>query len=101
MTAETSMIRTAVGGSLSIPATRAYLDTLHSRLPMFTITDHPSDWPNFYVARLWLTLPKAEPMPLVIMDTDLERIQETMEALGLVKLMRSPDDNPIIVESWI
>jgi hypothetical protein len=91
----------AVEGSLSIPDTRHYLWTLRERLPVFVITDHPTDWPDFYVARLRLALPKDTPMPLVIMDRDLERLQETMQALGLTKLMRSPEDDPVIVETWI
>lgn len=91
----------AVAGSLSIPNTIAYLATLDARLPMFVITDHPTDWPDFYVARLHLTLPHDIPLPVTIMDPDLERLQETMQALGLTKLMRSPQDDPIIVESWI
>ena len=84
----------AVEAALNIEDTRAYLHTLHERLPMFTITDHPTDWPDFYVARLSLTLPKLQSMPLVIMDTSLDRLQVTMEALGLVKLTRSPGDDP-------
>jgi hypothetical protein len=91
----------AVEGTLHIPDTRTYLDTLQERLPMFTITDHPSDWPEFFVARLHLTIPKAEAMPLMIMDRDLERLQETMLALGLTKLARHPKDHPVILETWI
>jgi hypothetical protein len=88
-------------GSLSIRDTRTYLWSLRDRLPMFTITDHPTDWPDFYVARLHLSLPEPTPMPLVIMDRSLDRLQTTMEALGLVKLMRDPADDPVILETWL
>ena len=91
----------AVESSLNIADTRAYLYTLRDRLPMFAITDHPTDWPDFYVARLHVSLPAPQPLPLVIMDKSLERLQTTMEALGLVKLMRDPADDPIIVETWL
>lgn len=91
----------AVEGSLNIPNMIAYLATLNHRLPMFTITDHPTDWPDFYVARLFLTLPDVVDLPVVIMDPDLENLRETMEALGLTCLPRSPGDNPIILESWL
>jgi hypothetical protein len=87
--------------AMSIRDTRFYLHTLQDRLPMFVITDHPSDAPDFYVARLHLTLPVPVMMPFAIMDPDLERLQTTMEALGLVKLMRDPADAPVILETWI
>ena len=91
----------AVVGSLNIPNVIAYLATLDQQLPMFVITDHPTDWPDFYVARLHLTLPEDVAMPLAIMDPDLEALQETLEALGLTKVMRNPDDDPIILETWL
>ena len=95
-------MRQAVEGSLSIPNARFYLSSLRDRLPMFVITDHPTDWPDFYVARLHLTLPDGDQLlPFVIMDRSLERLQTTMEALGLVKLMRDPADDPVILETWI
>ena len=70
-------------------------------LPMFTIYDHPTDWPDFYVARLWWTLPEAKATDFTIMDRDLERIQTTIDALGMVRLDRSPEDDPKILETWI
>jgi hypothetical protein len=91
----------AVPGSFDISSAQVYLHTLRDRLPMFVITDHPTDWPEFYVARLHLTLPKDELMPLAFMDHNLERLQTTLEALGLVKLMRSPEDDPVILETWL
>ena len=91
----------AVAGSLHVADTRHDLWTLRDRLPMFVITDHPSDWPEFFVARLFLTLPQLELQQMAIMDHSLERLQETMQALGLVKLMRSPGDDPVILETWL
>jgi hypothetical protein len=92
---------TAVPGTLDIPGTRAHLYALRDQLPMFVMYDHPSDHPDFYVARLHLTFPEPQPTGLAILDRDLERLQETMEALGLVKLMRQPGDDPVILETWI
>jgi hypothetical protein len=71
-------------------------------LPMFVVYDHPRDYPNVYVARAHLTgKGRAEPTPFAIMDGSLDTIQTTMEALGLVKLDRSPQDDPVILETWI
>lgn len=91
----------AFEGALDIQATRQWLWVVREHLPMFTITDHPTDWPDFYVARMHFTLPEPRPSDFVIMDRDLERLQETMQALGLVKLMRSPGDDPVVLETWL
>lgn len=87
--------------ALAIQDTRRYLAELRDRLPMFTITDHPTDYPDFFVARLALTLPAVEITAFAIMDADLDRLRETMEALGLVKLDRMPGDSPAVVECWL
>lgn len=92
---------TAQPGSLNIQQTRRWLWELRADLPMFVIYDHPTDWPEFFVARLHLCLPEPHATNLVVMDVQLDRIQTTMEALGLVKLMRSEGDDPVILETWI
>ena len=91
----------AASNQVTFDQMHVYLDTLRDRLPVFTVTDHPTDFPDFYVARLHLSLPQPQPMPLTIMDKNLERLQTTMQALGLVKLDRSPEDDPVILETWI
>jgi hypothetical protein len=88
-------------GTLNMVETRIYLHSLRDRLPMFVITDHPTDWPEFYVARLHLTLPEDALLPFAIMDPSLDRLRDTMEALGLVCLSRDPLDHPAIVETWL
>jgi len=69
-----------------------------SALVMWTIYDHPSDWPNFYVARKWIG---EEPMNVVLLDADLDRLRETLARKGLVKLMRNEGDDPVILETWL
>lgn len=88
-------------GSLNVRQMRAYLASLSDRMPMFTITDHPADFPDFYVARLSLTLPRPAVLDVAIMDESLERLRVTMEALGLTRLERSPQDDPVVVETWL
>jgi hypothetical protein len=92
---------TQTAGALSIPDMLTYLHDLHDRLPMFVITDHPSDFPDCYVARLHLTLPNDVSLPVAVMDPSLDRVRDTMEALGLVCLSRHPEDHPAIVETWL
>lgn len=91
-----------VEASLDIQATRAHIYALRARLPMFVVYRDPEDWPpGFFVAVLWTSLPEPERSDLAIGDRNLERLQTTMEALGLTKLMRSEGDDPVILETWI
>jgi hypothetical protein len=72
-------------------------------LPMWVVYDHPKDWPEFYVARKWMTggSPDGTPTDHVIMDRDLENLRRTLWRLHLVKLDRMEGDNPVILETWI
>jgi len=90
-----------MSGGLDYAATLNMLRSLADRLPMFVVTDHPSDQPDFFVARLYLTLPENTPTTFTIMHPDLEHLQDALEALGLTKLMRDPADDPVIVEVWL
>ena len=73
----------------------------HANLPIWTVYDHPRDYPNGYVARRWLTLPVPRATNEVIIADKLDDIRDQLEAKGLVKLMRDPSDEPQIVETWL
>lgn len=72
------------------------------KLRIWTIYDHPSDHPDMYVAR---------PHDVIgggvveigegIGSTDLEYIRRHMRSMGLTCLARHPDDDPVIVETWL
>jgi hypothetical protein len=68
---------------------------------MFVITDHPKDFPDYYVARLWLSLPTVRAGDLVILDRKLESLRTTMAACGMVRIDADPTDDPVILEIWI
>lgn len=73
-----------------------------ARLPMWVIYDHPSDWPNSYVARLHYSLPKHEPSGWTLVFDDIERLRAKVREYGGAQLFpRSPGDDPVIVESWM
>jgi hypothetical protein len=67
-------------------------------LPIWVVYDHPSDLPDHYVARLWRG---AQTTSVAIIDTDLERLRETLERMGLVHLDRMEGDDPAILETWL
>jgi hypothetical protein len=71
------------------------------RLPMFVVYDHPSDHPDHYVARLWVTLPEAAPTNVLLKHPDLDVIRDELERLGLAHLARQAADDPKILETWI
>lgn len=67
-------------------------------LPIWVVYDHPSDWPTYFVARQWVGETATGNM---MMDTDLERLRDKLEGLGLVHLDRMDGDDPVILETWL
>ena len=69
-------------------------------LPMFVIYDRPSDYPDGFIARMFLT-GKVEIPTLITVTGSLEEIQEKLMEVGMAKLARNTDDDPKIAEVWI
>jgi hypothetical protein len=71
-------------------------------LDIWTITAHPADYPNDYVARRHV-VKSGGSMPTGDHYTapTLETLQHVMRRMGLVRIPRPPDDDAVIVESWI
>lgn len=75
-----------------------------SHLNLWVIYDGPSDCPDQFVARLWVSdmnFPNGRPTDLVITSPDVETIRELLFSAGLVKLDRHSLDDPCILETWI
>lgn len=70
------------------------------RLPMFVIYDHPSDFPETFVARLHFTFPDHRPTPLIMTHKTLTGLRAMMPP-ECVMVGRSPGDDPKIVETWL
>lgn len=72
-------------------------------LPMWVVTDHPSDFPQFYVARknVWDGNDRYVPTGEMILRATREEIAEEMEAMGLVFVARSDLDDPVILGTWL
>jgi hypothetical protein len=73
------------------------------RLSMWTIYDHPLDYPNGYIARRW-KVGGPGPDPIPTSDTFAAATLDGVRALlppGLTRLGRLPDDDPTIVETWV
>ena len=67
-------------------------------LLIWVVYDHPADFPNHFIARLW----DGETPTSYILQTDkLEAIRDVLSKSGHVPLCRFEDDDPKIIETWI
>jgi hypothetical protein len=75
----------------------------HARgaLSIWTVYDHPSDFPDTFMARCFKSDASGSFPTPTVMTGDLETIRETLQWAGLVCLMRNESDDPKIVETWI
>lgn len=74
-----------------------------SGLEVWVVYDHPSDFPDFYVARKQVALNdgKIYSTSSVLASPDLGAIRQTLTNMGLACIARSEGDDPVIVESWL
>jgi hypothetical protein len=70
---------------------------------MWTIYDHPSDFPDKYVARLFeVDAGGPRPTDNFIAVSDVEELRQMfLEHFALTCISRSPEDDPKIVETWL
>ncbi len=69
-------------------------------LLIWTIYDHPSDVPDAFVARPHSTRHRG-PMTCHFQHESLLVVRKQMHRLGLLRMQRSENDDPIIVETWV
>ena len=72
-------------------------------LSLWTVYDHPSDFPDTYVAREFLvTAAGLQPTASTIQNDDLAVLRTTLLAdFGLCQTARAADDDPKIIETWL
>jgi hypothetical protein len=66
--------------------------------PMWTIYDHPKDYPHHFVVRRWYGL---TPDYAAQCDTLGEARQYIADQGGCVALKRDEHDDPVIIETWL
>lgn len=88
------------------PRTRPPLDSPDTTLCMWTVYRHPADYPDAWVVRRWRVRgerkpaaaePDAKPWAVA---RSLEDARQTIPK-GLVCLNRTPEDDPVVVETWL
>jgi hypothetical protein len=73
--------------------------TNSSSLSMWVVYDHPLDYPDKFVARLWVG---EQPTQSIIIANDLAMIRDTLcFEMHKVCLARNPEDDPKILEMWL
>lgn len=72
-------------------------------LPVWTLYDHPTDFPDNYVARLHV-VGKTGLVSVgkeTVVSDDLEELRDLMLDCGLTVVPRMGEDDPVIVETWV
>lgn len=67
-------------------------------MEIWTIYDHPRDFPNEYVARKFIG---DKPTGAILCSHDLSMLRKHFHELGLFRIGRNPQDDAGIVESWL
>lgn len=65
---------------------------------MWTVYDHPTDYPHHYVAREFV---EGKPSNNYIMSSDIKVVREHLQQMYLTRIERYLDDDPAILEVWL
>jgi hypothetical protein len=67
-------------------------------LPIWVVYDHPSDFPNVFIARCWID---EQPQADFVASPAIEDVRHVLASCGFVKLARMEGDDPVIMETWL
>lgn len=75
---------------------------MSDKLLMWTVYDHPADYPDHFVARRFeVDGSGARATSITIWSSGLGELRAALAGRGLTVLTRSPEDDPKIVETWL
>lgn len=70
-------------------------------LELWTIYDHPTDHPDYYVARKWIiTDDGPQATNKACYGPTLDDVRAALPP-GLYRIAADPNDDPVILETWI
>lgn len=78
---------------------RNLVDAKTTQPPIWTIYDHPADYPQHFVVRVWYGL--AQEFHVEIFSDLASARRHVLKAGASINLHRRAEDKPAIVESWI
>jgi hypothetical protein len=71
-------------------------------LAIWTVYDHPSDYPDRYVARCFeVDADGPRSTGNILLSTSLDTIRTAMRDMGLIRMARWADDDANIIETWM
>lgn len=74
---------------------------MQEALVIYTIYDHPSDYPDNFVVRRWSVVGgNVKPDDSCILANSLEEARSGFNP-GMTRIPRLPQDDQVIVELWI
>jgi len=77
------------------------LDLSDIKIPMAVIYNSPKDFPDMYLCRIWEGA-GCHPTTAATQRFSLEELREDIRAAGFTVLIpRSPNDDPVILETWM
>ena len=72
------------------------------KLSLWTVYDHPKDYPDDFVARQHVSADgESHPTQNAFRTRRLETMRMILQAAGLVPLTRDPADDKKIIETWL
>ena len=70
-------------------------------LQVWTVYDHPKDFPDHYVARASVNGVATDHYHTFETEAHLEGMRETFHKQGLVRVQRHHSDDAVIMEVWL
>ena len=71
-------------------------------LSLWTVYDHPKDFPDAFVARRFDVYPgMVLPTSAVLSASELQPIRETLSEQGFLPMPACSGDDPVIIEVWV
>jgi len=88
---------------MTSPSTKGPAASRVAELYMWVIYERPSDFPDAWVVRKWRTGPGGRLEVALTCNTfdSLERARAEGVPAGTVRIHRGPNDDPVIVETWL
>jgi hypothetical protein len=77
-------------------------DDVNDKLSIWTVYDHPTDYPSEFIARRFeVDVAGSRPTDDVLGSTSLDLLRNELAARGLTVINRMPADDKKIVEVWL
>ena len=73
-------------------------------LNIYVVYNKPKDFPDEYVVRRWVVNSDGTGMPnrnIMLKSRNIDAIRDSLNAVGLHRIQRFVNDDPVILETWV